>query len=260
MEGYVVMGRGKGMGMATMRTKLKRKEVEELDQVSHDFSDFSLSSPARKIRRLDAELPPIMEEEEPEILPPFSSSSSSSSSPSVGVGEGNNRRGGLVIEELNCDPDPSPPCKEDKAIVLFNPANPLLIHRSPSTLSFSVDSGIISGFKDQFIRSTQYGQQKSDEEDETVSNSNECRAVVPYAPSQFLPPGSGMEVSQAMTEPPEELMEGGDTMEIEEGLGSLPQAQPNGGFGGMGLHQWQQQHCMIPQPPQQTSTPITWFR
>lgn len=48
----MVMGRGKGMGMATMRTKLKRKEVEELDQVSHDFSDFSLSSPARKIRRL----------------------------------------------------------------------------------------------------------------------------------------------------------------------------------------------------------------
>lgn len=31
--------------------KMKRKELE-LDDVSDDFSDFSLSSPARKIRRL----------------------------------------------------------------------------------------------------------------------------------------------------------------------------------------------------------------
>lgn len=43
--------------------RMKRKEV---DEVSDDFSDFSLSSPALKIRRLDAELPPIMEEEESE--------------------------------------------------------------------------------------------------------------------------------------------------------------------------------------------------
>ncbi|GMQ07489.1 hypothetical protein CsSME_00051653 [Camellia sinensis var. sinensis] len=40
---------------------MKRKDLED---VNDDFSDFSLSSPARKIRRLDAELPPIMEEEE----------------------------------------------------------------------------------------------------------------------------------------------------------------------------------------------------
>lgn len=46
------MAGGRGMGMGTMRAKLKRKDAEELDQVSHDFSDFSLSSPARKIRRL----------------------------------------------------------------------------------------------------------------------------------------------------------------------------------------------------------------
>ncbi|KAH7546203.1 hypothetical protein FEM48_Zijuj01G0175700 [Ziziphus jujuba var. spinosa] len=123
------------------------------------------------------------------------------------------------------------------------------------TLKSETDMGFL--FVDQFIRSTQYRQHKLDEEDETMSNDNECRAVVPYAPFQFLPLSSRMEVSQATVEPLEELMEGGDTMEIEEDMGSLPQGQPNSGFGGMGLHQWQQQHCMIPQPPQQTSTPIS---
>ncbi|KAF3437289.1 hypothetical protein FNV43_RR20042 [Rhamnella rubrinervis] len=249
-----------------MRGKLKRKDIEELDQVSHDFSDFSLSSPARKIRRLDAELPPIMEEEEPEI---FTAPPPPSPSPMVGGGGGGGgiRAGsGIVIEELNSDPDPSPPHIDDKAIILFNPANPLLMHRSPS--NFSVDSNIISGFKDQFIRSAQYGQQSSaDDDDETVrnSNSNECRAVVPWAPSQFLPPVSGMEASQALIEPLEEVMEAEDTMEIEGGTESLPQGQSNHGYGGIwgageGLPQWQQQHCMIPHPPQHTSTPITWFK
>lgn len=27
-----------------------------------------------------------------------------------------------------------------------------------------------------------------------------------------------------------------------------------------GLQQWQQQHCMIPQPPQNVSSPIVWFQ
>ncbi|KAE8657966.1 hypothetical protein F3Y22_tig00116976pilonHSYRG00207 [Hibiscus syriacus] len=40
--------------------KFKRKNI---DQVNDDFSDFSLSSPATKIRRLDADLPPIIEED-----------------------------------------------------------------------------------------------------------------------------------------------------------------------------------------------------
>ncbi|XP_057421453.1 uncharacterized protein LOC130715377 [Lotus japonicus] len=42
---------------------LKRKGV---DEISHDFSDFSLSSPATKIRRLDSAslLPPIVEEDD----------------------------------------------------------------------------------------------------------------------------------------------------------------------------------------------------
>ncbi|EFH60003.1 hypothetical protein ARALYDRAFT_319360 [Arabidopsis lyrata subsp. lyrata] len=45
---------------------MKRKEI---DRVNNDFSDFSLSSPARKIRRLDLDLPPIMEEDEIKSVP-----------------------------------------------------------------------------------------------------------------------------------------------------------------------------------------------
>jgi len=85
--------------------KLKRKDI---DQVNDDFSDFSLSSPATKIRRLDAELPPIIEEEEP------------------------------FVEN------------HEKAIVLFNPFLHPNLHnhlRSPSTLSLSLNSDLISGFK-----------------------------------------------------------------------------------------------------------------
>ncbi|RXH71429.1 hypothetical protein DVH24_018784 [Malus domestica] len=69
-----------------------------------------------------------------------------------------------------------------------------------------------------------------------------------------------MEVSQS--EAPEEM--GTATMEIEEGSRE-GQGMANGCSGGMwtsieGFPQWQQQHCMIPQPPQNTTTPITWFR
>ncbi|XP_058736035.1 uncharacterized protein LOC131608123 [Vicia villosa] len=55
--------------MAAHYNFLKRKATGTVDQISHDFSDFSLSSPATKIRRLDAELTPIVEEEEEENEP-----------------------------------------------------------------------------------------------------------------------------------------------------------------------------------------------
>ncbi|EOA31489.1 hypothetical protein CARUB_v10014675mg [Capsella rubella] len=43
---------------------MKMKKRKDIDRVNNDFSDFSLSSPANKIRRLDLDLPPIMEEDE----------------------------------------------------------------------------------------------------------------------------------------------------------------------------------------------------
>ncbi|KAG7578893.1 hypothetical protein ISN45_Aa03g030580 [Arabidopsis thaliana x Arabidopsis arenosa] len=53
-------------GYNCLPMKMKRKEI---DRVNNDFSDFSLSSPARKIRRLDLDLPPIMEEDEIKSVP-----------------------------------------------------------------------------------------------------------------------------------------------------------------------------------------------
>lgn len=60
----------------------------------------------------DAELPPIMEEEE------------------------------AAVEDLELSPN-----NEEMAIVLFKPVNAPFIQHSPSNLSFSVDSELISGFK-----------------------------------------------------------------------------------------------------------------
>ncbi|KAK6126634.1 hypothetical protein DH2020_039620 [Rehmannia glutinosa] len=87
--------------------KLKRKDLED---VNDDFSDFSLSSPARKIRRLDAELPPIIEEEECETPIAFEHTMLHEQS------FVNDSSGGIKIEEL-----PNVPSNEEKAIVLFKP-------------------------------------------------------------------------------------------------------------------------------------------
>ncbi|XP_068327914.1 uncharacterized protein [Pyrus communis] len=231
MEDYFVSD---GMLMKTM--KKKRKEVEELDQVNEYFSDFSLSSPARKIRRLDAHLPPIMEEEEADFA--AAPNQVESTAP--------------IIEEL-------PSENNEKAIVLFKPII--------SPPFFSLPSELICGFKDQFPRSGHYGpRQSAAGDDEAVQNSeNQCKAVVPWVYSKLRPRPS-MEVSQS--EAPEELMEaeemGTATMEIEE-ESREGQGMANGCGGGMwtsneGFPQWQQQHCMIPQPPQNTTMPITWFR
>uniref|UniRef100_A0A7C9CDU6 Uncharacterized protein n=1 Tax=Opuntia streptacantha TaxID=393608 RepID=A0A7C9CDU6_OPUST len=116
------------MGMAM---KLKRKDLHE---VNDDFSDFSLSSPARKIRRLDAELPPIIEEEEAEI-PLGYGHSVSQGAISNGAGE---ELKALDIEEL-----PFVSENEDKALVPFNPMNGLL----HSATNYSVDPNLISCFK-----------------------------------------------------------------------------------------------------------------
>ena len=102
---------------------------------------------------------------------------------------------------------------------------------------------------------------KSDEDED---NKIECKAVVPWVPFQFQPTPS-MEVSQA--EAGGEFMEdeemGTAAMEIEESTTSPAQGTSNGHGGGTwneGFPQWQQQHCMMPQLPQNTSTPITWLQ
>ncbi|OWM86910.1 uncharacterized protein LOC116189383 [Punica granatum] len=231
------------------KKKMKRKD---LDQVSDDFSDFSLSSPARKIRRLDAELPPIMEDEEPGNFMSFEQPS-----PTL-----QGARASPIIEEL---PPSSAPVNEERAIVLFKPVNsPILQHQSSSTLSVSVDPDLISEFKNRKLWASLSGNAKSSEDDAKAADksSNKCMAVVPWYPAQFTPiPEPQVEAAEEMEA--EEMGEA--TMEIEDSSTAAPVEELPSPYGEMrggdasSLPQWQ--HCMTPQfPPTTTSSPIVWFR
>ncbi|PIN18166.1 hypothetical protein CDL12_09163 [Handroanthus impetiginosus] len=232
--------------------KLKRKDLED---VNDDFSDFSLSSPARKIRRLDAELPPIKEEEESDIpmaFEPLAQEHGTDSNPS----------GGLKIEEL-----PNLPDNEERAIVLFKPINTSPLSHSPSNFSVSVNPDLISGLKNQVLLSgVSNSWRPADDEAEETNNSgsgNGCLAVVPWVPSQMSWTPVAEFSSQVDNSEMMDAQEVGEaTMEVEDGV-DIEQRNVNEGGGvtlGEGFNQWQQPHCLIPQPPHNTTTPIVWYR
>ncbi|CDP20191.1 unnamed protein product [Coffea canephora] len=232
--------------------KMKRKD---LDQVNEEFSDFSLTSPARKIRRLDAELAPITEEE-PEIPLVFERPENEGS---FGGGNGRVGGGGVVIEEL-----PNGVENEERAIVVFNPVNSPLL-QSPSNYSISVSPPLISGLKNQLPWSNYSSQWRAlESEDRTDDNKsgrqNECLAVVPWVPPPHLYSTSGDEAVPQIDV--SDMMEADDaevsTMDVEDN--TVGSEQKVGMNVNEGLRQWQQQHCMIPQPPQNISTPIVWFQ
>ncbi|XP_011017743.1 PREDICTED: uncharacterized protein LOC105120987 [Populus euphratica] len=257
---------------------LKRKEV---DEVSDDFSDFSLSAPARKTRRLvlDAELPTIIEEEEGSMMPgEFGEEEGDSGL----ISNEQRKNQELQIEELVMPESSSATSdNEERAIVLFKPVNNLhLLHRSPNNFSVSLDSNIISGFRNQFLWSSQSGGVRSVEEEEAGARRDNSMAVVPWVPSQTQPAFlQEIIYSNNASVPQTELMDseemGEAAMDIEEdnndqnysGSEGLGQAQENQafGFGGIragsdGLPQWQQQHCLVPQIPQNPNpTPVTWL-
>lgn len=121
-------------------------------------------------------------------------------------------------------------------------------------------------FADQFLRASHTGGMELSEDEENLHNKNDATAsnslaVVPWVPSQFqLPTSSEADASQM-----EEVDDMGEaTMDIEE-YGNPSIGQANAYEFGVrresdSLNQWQQQHCMMPQLPQSTSTAITWFR
>ncbi|CAJ1937160.1 unnamed protein product [Sphenostylis stenocarpa] len=183
--------------------------------------DFPLSSPATKIRRLDAELPPIVEEEEPL---------------------------------------PSP--NEERALVLFKP----LAH---SSFSFTVDSDIIDGIKNnQSLWSKQCDGVVSGLQ--SLEKGSDELALVPWVPS----PSYQFSVVDGSDNTNTELMEADDDME-EEGVGSMMMdIEQEGTYNDpttdtSNIHyptthnvvtEGFQQHCLFPQLPHNTSTPITWSR
>ncbi|XP_010533049.1 PREDICTED: uncharacterized protein LOC104808906 [Tarenaya hassleriana] len=226
-------------GDECLRMKMKRRDI---DRVNDDFSDFSLSSPARKMRRLDVDFPPIMKKDEAEMA---------TAKP--------------MAEESKLEP-----VNEERAIVVFKP----LQAQQSYCRNLYVDTGLISGFKNKLSRAGYHGDAGlADDDYDENQTSNKCRAVVPWSPSQFPAAQSEvpfqepyiLEIIQ-LDEDEDTMMEEA-TMEIEEDSNcsmSLPQeTEFIHGFrtikGIEGLHHWQQQpHCLIPQPPQSNSTPISW--
>lgn len=223
---------------------MKRKEVEE---VYDDFAEFSLSSPARKIRRLDAELPRIMEEEP---LMPLSCDQQ-------------------VAVPMESAVPSTPAPNEERALVLYKPVNtPIMMQSSggSSNFTFKVHPDLISGLKNQVYWPGGVNSitEVKDEEERSMNNgatsTNSCLAVVPWVPQQHQAATPGTDnatVGVELAEPMAIEAEGdASTMEIE-GRESGGMEMGMGAGAGEGLQQWQQ-HCMTPQLPQNTSTPIMW--
>ncbi|MQL77718.1 hypothetical protein Taro_010142 [Colocasia esculenta] len=233
--------------------KVKRKELEE---VYDEFSEFSLSSPARKIRRLDAELPPIMEEEEPAATLVFGQP--------LPEEELQICSKQLTSAELT-NAEASTPLNDERAIVLYKPVNvPVLDSSCPSNVFLSVDPDMIAGFKNQVLwRSRQNIVKTRDEEAEASSGNGQaagtsCLAVVPWMPSQVSEPAN---VSGAKNRLVEQEMAPADaegsSMDIEVEQGQANGVTIPGIAAADGLQHWQQ-HCMTTQVGASESTPVMW--
>ncbi|XP_042052658.1 uncharacterized protein LOC121797942 isoform X2 [Salvia splendens] len=233
---------------ANFQPRMKRKDFEHFND---DVSDFIFSSPATKIRRLDAELPPMMiVEEEPEVA-----ASTFDQSQQLLPEMSSKVSGGLKIEEL---PDLG---ENERAIVLYQPSTPIV--RSPSNFSVSLDPRFISALK--MLRSSSanswrlYSDDEGATEDdiEIPSSGNGCQAIVPWLPQPANGDNSchqfdGGEMMEAEDTAEATSMDVEDSPSIQQSnSGSVPVSQ--------GLPQWQQ-HCTISQPAQNTTTPIVWYR
>ncbi|KAL0346868.1 UNVERIFIED_CONTAM: Isoamylase 1, chloroplastic [Sesamum calycinum] len=153
---------------------LKMKRRKDVEDVSDDFAEFSLSPRSWKIPRLDAELPPIPEEEETDVPVAFEQSQPRE-----------RRLGSNVIRSSKAHELRSGPEDEERAIMLFEPIN------TTSNFSVSVDPDLISGLKDQVLWSNKSNSLRvaSDEaltEDRDSSSSNGRLAVVPWVAPQFV--------------------------------------------------------------------------
>ncbi|XP_047324431.1 PH domain-containing protein DDB_G0275795-like [Impatiens glandulifera] len=226
--------------MAVHLLKMKRKDIENIND---DFSDFSLYSPATKIRRLDADLPPIIEEDEPDF-------------PSwINRPDDATTFGGGGVDNLTSNIKPVMSENVDGGgggdIVLFNIITTTTTPLPLSSSRFSIDSDILSQIKKDILSSTKHSSlvksssedDDDDDDDEGRKNTrrNECLAVVPWNPSlQKLPCTSNM---QGEMEEDEQMGEA-TLMEIEED--NSQQQQMNDNL--QQQQQQQQQYCMmIPQ-------------
>ena len=246
-------GGGGGVVAGLAPGKGKRKD---LDEVRDEFAEFSLFSPARKIRRLVAEGTPLMENDQEELAIPH------------GFGQP------LLQEQLHGSSQEmaAGSLNEERAIVLYKPVHTSFIDSSPSSDVFlKVDPDVMAGFKNRGFWSGQTSiveirEVEEEEEapiDEGQAASGGCLAVVPWMPSQPTVgaafPAGAREVAE------EEEMVAGDMgdapMDVEEEAGQPAVAAAVSGDGmavtQAGFQHWQQ-HCMMPQIGPSNCTPIPW--
>ncbi|XP_064986772.1 uncharacterized protein LOC135625642 [Musa acuminata AAA Group] len=217
-------------GFSTGRAK--RKEPEE---VYDDFSYFSLSSPAAKIRRLDADMFPMIEENEATTMTRFKQQ--------------------LPIEQISTTtygmPDIRPvtvhsiaacPPNEKGAFVYDSAeATPFLSPVGPN-VSFRVSSDLIRGIKNHVFKLQDQTMAKMDDK---IPVSNNCLALVPWVPPQATVGAYEYAGSQSGSQPSQEPMEaeeaGAAPMAVEEN-----REQTVTGINVDVIQQWQQ-HCMAPE-------------
>ncbi|KAI3496331.1 hypothetical protein L1887_38689 [Cichorium endivia] len=222
--------------------KKKIKKETKMRTLAHNpaLSSLLISLPVShtlllKIRRLDAELPPIIEEEE--MVNPVLPSQPTS------------------VEQVMTSTPVSLPENEERALVLYEPMNnnniPSLQSRSP--FSLSVNSDFLSRYKSKYF--TPYILEsvdgKPEEHDGDSVSKTGSLAVVPWvAPPSHHRGHSEVEVVPEASE----MMDSDDmeamTMDIEYDNNSQ-QIHRNE------MNQWQQ-HCLIPEAPVNLSTPISW--
>ncbi|KAK2439288.1 hypothetical protein QL285_023971 [Trifolium repens] len=214
--------------MAGHYKSLKRKVDGVVNHITDDFSDFSLSSPATKIRRLDAQLPPIVEEDDETFHAP----------------------------------------NDERALVLFKP----IVH-SPSSFSLTLNSDLISEIKNNQLSWSKQCDSSTDYYYDDNNNNNRHLAIVPWVPQASTSSSHNFEDSEYRNSNANsmELMEADEMGEVQEEDGAammdVEQEDNNNNTSTfnypmmLNLHQQVdgfQQHCLLPQIPQNTSTPISW--
>uniref|UniRef100_A0A0E0JVE3 Uncharacterized protein n=1 Tax=Oryza punctata TaxID=4537 RepID=A0A0E0JVE3_ORYPU len=221
----------------------KRKE---LDQVVDGLSDFSLSGPAAKSRRLDIGLPPIMEEEMPGPSMPFGHEM---------LGEEiHNIVSMPIMEDMVGGAMESHPSSEDKALVLYKPVDST-VRIGPGTMnpSIIISPDLIRGLKNQAFNQRNY----RGLEDKSPGFSNRL-ALVPWTPPQITTisnwSASDSENREFFEVPMESDEAEVDSMDVEQSPEATVAA-----IDGESLHQWQQ-HCMTLSSLPNPSAPVMWSR
>lgn len=217
-----------------MPGKMKRKGC---DEVYEDFSDLSLSAPATKIRRLDAVLPPIMEDRFP--------IGGSVLEPRLLEGDMDNAMPELALATKKAVFPPM--VNEERALVLYKPVH------SHIGGALKMDPELISGLKNPSFWS--WYQNLVDDEfvaEQESSSSINSLAVIPWVPSQFSAPGVEVSTSEsAMLDEPMQVGADGESMEVDGDHGQVVDADI-----GPGSFPQRQQHCMIPEHFRLTSAPV----